>query len=169
MKQLLRIEIDTAHPSMHGNQSPQVANMLHTLADHFESKGVQMTKYPHDMMVEGFEGSVFRMDLIESGESEDWEPVDFSIPQERNAVEPVTERYLSTADIDLILERADIVCRHSYAIETSATRTPSDEDKEDYRLANVQLRSVAHPAAIRELAYRLKTLIDMELEPPKEA
>jgi hypothetical protein len=73
MKQLLRIQIDTAHDHLQGRQSPEVALILHNLASHFQHRGVQLTQYPIIQEVDGH--PLIIVELIEGGNEDDnWEP-----------------------------------------------------------------------------------------------
>jgi hypothetical protein len=74
MKQNLIIQVDTAHDDIKGCQTPAVVSMLRRLADHFEKCGVQMTTYP-------IQEACIRVDLLESGNDENWEPSLF-VPQD---------------------------------------------------------------------------------------
>jgi hypothetical protein len=67
MKQNLIIQIDTAHDDIKGHQTPEVVFILRNLADHFSKCGVQMTAYP-------IQEAYIRVDLLESGNDENWEP-----------------------------------------------------------------------------------------------
>jgi hypothetical protein len=82
VKQKLVIEIDTAHDYIEGGQSPAVADLLRGLADHFMLSGVQLTKYPCSETPEGYTSPFYRMDLIESGDVETWEPCLVDEPRE---------------------------------------------------------------------------------------
>lgn len=64
--QLLRIEINASADCIDGRQSPEIADMLRELADHFETVGVQLTKYPFE---HAFGDEVLmRVDLVEAEE-----------------------------------------------------------------------------------------------------
>jgi hypothetical protein len=45
-KQRLVIEIDCWHDMFHGQHTPAIVDVLHQIADHLESCGVQMASYP---------------------------------------------------------------------------------------------------------------------------
>jgi len=74
MKQKLVIQIDTAHPVIHRRQSPGVADVLVELAEHFREKGVQLTKYPILFTPKGHSNLFLKVELVEGGDNEEWEP-----------------------------------------------------------------------------------------------
>ena len=65
-KQQLVITVNTGGKAFQGVQSPLTANILRQLADHFDTYGVQLIKYPFELVDEPTGEVVCTGDLIET-------------------------------------------------------------------------------------------------------